>query len=252
MTPIDPLGWLAGGESSARRAPSNPAGWVDQWVKATTWWTDRRRWTDVADGLRQTQERMLLDLAAGILRQFTGRKVAIRRGGKTLRLVLDSLRVEGSLLRAAPVPVPGLTDADDIEVRVEAHDVEWAGCRLNSVAIVAEKVRLAPGVPARLTADVVDVTARARPADLIDWVQRTVGDQWTLTGDADGLVVAQPRGREVRLVVDPSLVGDGVNLEVRRVEWRNVPRTGPFVAATQPHPSAARPSGGRRIAGRVA
>src|SRR6476661_7733827 len=119
MTPIDPLGWLPASESGARRAPSNPAGWVDQWFKATTWWTDRRRWTDVADGLRQTQERMLLDLAAGILRQFTGRKVAFRRGGKTLRLVLDSLRVEGSLLRAAPVPVPGLTDADDIEVRVE-------------------------------------------------------------------------------------------------------------------------------------
>jgi hypothetical protein len=218
MTPSVPFGRVPG--SSDRSVPSSPAGWVEQWVKATTWWADPRRWSDVADGLRHSQDRMLLDLAEGILRQFTGRTVTLRRGGATLRLVLDSLRVEGSLLSASPLPVPGLNESDEIEVRIEAHDVEWAGCRLASVSMVAANVQLVPGLPARLSADVIDVTARARPADIIEWVQRSVGDQWVLTGDTDGLIVAQPRRRQVRLAIEPSLEGTDVNLELRRLEWR--------------------------------
>jgi hypothetical protein len=180
----------------------------DAWMKASTWWLDPKAWTDPSKVLGTSPERMLFDLIEGIARRFTGRRLDLNRHGSILQFAVDSLRMGRA------------ESGDDVEVHVEAHDVDWSGWRFQRVAAVARGVRLAGGRPARLSSESVEISAHAPRDTVSTWAQNVSIDNWALSATDDGYLVAHSHQRPVELVVSPTIALPHAELELREVMWR--------------------------------
>jgi hypothetical protein len=217
VTAFDPFGWLTRrGRDSSSRASELP--WLDAWVRATTWWMDPEAWADFGGEPFASAERMLFDLVEGLARRFAGRRVELKRGGATIRFVLDSLRIERR---------------GDVEARLDALDVDWGGYRVERANAVARQVSLEPGVPARLSSRTVDVTGSARPESLGPWLEPRLPGSWSLRDAGEGLVAARPRRGPVELRVVPSLVRRSAGCHEVRLELHEVAVAGRAVRLPQ-------------------
>jgi hypothetical protein len=218
---FDPFGWWtreSREHASASAATALP--WLDEWVKATTWWVDPRNWADLATVSGSSPDRALFDILEGIARRFAGRRVELKRHGATLRFVLDSLRLERTR-PAEPTPTR-FGYENDVEASLEAHDVAWAGWSLEKVSAVIRQLALVPGRSARVRAGVIDVTARSTQEALVSALGPSVAGRWSLKVAGDGLVAARLDDRQLELVVEPSLVRGVIHVELRAVAWRGL------------------------------
>jgi hypothetical protein len=240
---FDPFGWWT---REGREHPSSPAAtalpWLDEWVKATTWWVDPRNWADLAAVPGSSPDRALFDILEGIARRFTGRRVELERRGAALRFVLDSLRIERRWPAGKSPTGPG--DAKDVEASLEAHDVDWAGWTLEKVSAVVRQLALVPGRSVRLRAGIIDVTARSTQEALVSGLGPSVAGRWSLKVAGDGLVAARRDDRPLELVVEPSLVRGDIRVELRAVAWRGLRlRVPSWLRLTRTRPVPPLPSG---------
>jgi hypothetical protein len=214
MSLFDPFGLLSP-RSGDRDQPGTDR--VRDWLDATSQWADPRWWLSQGPGAR-TAQRTLLSLAAGVAERFTGRQLEVRAGDRTIRGVLDAVRVDAPSMLSSALPGEGAP----VEVRVLAHDVEVDGVALDSVVVTAHDVTLQPGVPASISAGPVDIEVCISEANLTVFLRRWVPEPWELDTPWTGRVSASRADLHLLLELEPQFRGDDVRVELRAVSWRGV------------------------------
>jgi hypothetical protein len=208
--PLDPFGWFKGTTDSLGKIGSTASPWIDRWVDATTWWADTDNWAQLVNDPMQPLELILVELADGITRQFSGRTVRLRRGTDETRLVIGSMRVE----RTA-----GSASVTKVRARADVLDVALGGRQLEAVDIVANEVTLAPGVPTRLIARDIDLTVKVRADEIIAWVHENDTSGWTFALDESGHLAARRPGWRASVLVQPTIRAGSVRFDLRGVSY---------------------------------
>ena len=251
MSFLDPFGLLgprpSPGERAAAGDRSPPGDPVRDWLDATSSWTDPRWWLAQASAGRATR-RTLLALAGGLAERFTGRELEVRVGGRTIRGVLDTVRVDaGGSSSALTGPLastlPG-SEVPPVDLRLQAHDVEVDGIVIQSVSVVASDVRLTIGLPAAVEAGPIEGEVRITEAQAARWLARWVPAQWALEAAGSGRVVASRRDHPLELELEPVLRGAMVQVELRSATWRGVRvRVPPWLRLARRRPLPPLPGG---------
>jgi hypothetical protein len=154
------------------------------------------------------QQRASADVLAMMAARLQGRRLTLPIGGRRLALV-----VRGISVRAAAGPD---------QVRIDLHDLDYDGLRLDAVELAAEELRLRPLPTATLIASRMRVDGRTSLAHLVRWLDRHVPD-WSLTVGSDRRVEAtRLRRPAIRLSVEPAIDDHRVHLQVRAVRWRRL------------------------------
>jgi len=220
--PLDPFGWFKATSDSLGKVGSTASPWIDRWVEATTWWADADNWTQLASDPMHPFELILVELADGITRQFSGRTVRLRRGTEETRLVVGSMRVE----RTA-----GSASLTTVRARADVLDVHLDGRHLETVDVVAQEVTVAPGVPTRLVARDIELTVRVTAEEIIAWVHENDPGGWELARDESGHLAARRPGWKGTALVQPTIRAGRVRFELRGVTYdggrRGAARTEP-------------------------
>jgi hypothetical protein len=208
-SPFDPRNWLP------RKPGDTQPSWVDLWRDATTWWVEpaaravepaARASAQMLTG--QPPERALAELVDGIARRFSGQHIELDLHGRVAQGRLDSLRV----FRAR----------ERYEARADLSNGTFDGVPIEQVSIAVRSVAIEPGAPARLTAEGITIRGTAALEPLVDWLDPRL-DDWNLSVDASGAIVAVPVDRRYRgaaFVVDPTVEHDVLHLVLRGGRWR--------------------------------
>ena len=146
-------------------------------------------------------------LAGGAATGLEGRRVEVRCGGRPLRGVVESVRLDRREGRGG--------------ARLGLGEVEWDGLRFDAVTATAESVIVDPPPRAALTATGVVLEGRTPLGPLVAWLDRRVIG-WRLAVVRGGVVEAVPHGGGVRLELEPAVRNGVLEAEVRGVAWRRV------------------------------
>jgi hypothetical protein len=218
-------------ERALRRASLAALGgataWGEMWLDATKWWAGA-----LADGARAWPEangRLLAELAEGVARRFRGRRIDIEVGGRQVRAILDSIRVERR--------------DDRYGARVQLSDVDWDGLLFEQLSIVATAVALTPPPSVAVMASGLELEGRSSLAPLVAWLDRGL-PQWDLAVAENGLIEAdRPRGAR-RYLLEQVVVDGELDVELRGVRWGSVPlRLPAWLRVTRKVPLPALPEG---------
>ena len=243
MSFLDPFGLLGPRPSPEDRVvagdPSSTDERVRDWLDATSQWADPRWWLGQASGGRTTQ-RTLLSLAGGLAERYTGRELEVRVGGRRIRGVLESVRVDAGAM-ASVLTGP---DVPPVELRLRARDVDVDGLALQSVSVVASDVRLTVGLPAAVEAGPIEAEVRMTEGQLARWLARWVPAGWTIKARGSGRLVAARSRHPLALELEPVIHGPAVDVELRSVTWRGVRMTIPaWLRLARRRPLPALPGG---------
>ncbi|KAA0024977.1 hypothetical protein [Antrihabitans cavernicola] len=199
---FDPKSW------SPMRAAELGKGWVDQWVSVTAAWVDPVANLGAGTVTALMPDVLMSALTDGILRRFGGQSLDVMVQGAPVQAVLGSLRVRrrGSFFQA----------------KVELADVVWDGHTFSELTLIANGVRLVPGVPTRLRAEQIDLTGQTSIYTIVDWLNGRDLD-WLLEVEESGLIGARHRRRNLTAVVDASVVDDLVKIKVINARWQGLP-----------------------------
>ena len=214
--PLDPFGWFKATTDSLGKVGSTASPWIDRWVDATTWWADTDNWAQLVNDPMQPLELILVELADGITRQFSGRTVRLRRGDDETKLVIGSLRVE----RTA-----GSASVTKVRARADVLDVRIDGRHLETVDVVAHEVRVAPGAPTRIVARDIELTIKVGGEEIIAWVHENDPDGWRLALDESGFLAARRPGWRGTALVQPTIRAGRVRFDLRGVTYDGGRRT---------------------------
>ncbi|MBF6063114.1 hypothetical protein IU500_11930 [Nocardia terpenica] len=176
----------------------------EQWAAFTTAWLD-----PVADLGSGTVTALLPDvlmtvLSEGILGRFGGREVTATLLGYDLTATLRTLRARR---RGA-----------HFQTKTVLTDLRWNGHPIEEMTVVANGVRLIPGVPTKVRAAGLEITGTVATATLIEWLGDRVLD-WRLAVRADGLLVARHRRRRIHALLDATIADNELRLAVHGVTW---------------------------------
>ena len=200
---LDPRTWTPFRAAGAGRA------WLDQWLTMTTAWVD-----PVAMLGSGTVTALMPDVVVDAL----SLGIASRFGGQRIRLTLADRAVSAEL-RSLSVRRTGAF----LQVTVELADLDWDGYPVRSVQIVANRVRLIPGVPTRIDAAQIDVEAALATTTLLDWINQQ-GTDWRIALDpATGKLLATHQSRGIVAEVTGRITDDLLRIDIGRASWRGVP-----------------------------
>jgi hypothetical protein len=202
-SPLDPLNAL----SKMFSPPASAGELVDRWVDATTWWVEPAIKTSAALRERMSPERLLAEVIDGLLGRFGGQRLELVLRGHPVRGLLESLRVVGA--------------GRSLGVIADLADVSWEGPRLSHLQARARGVRVAPGMPAEVGAEGMELQGRCDLDDLVTWAEGRTGP-WSLATDDAGRLHADLQERSVRLTAEPTYVDGRLELELRAARWRNL------------------------------
>ncbi|MEU7629959.1 hypothetical protein AB0C34_08225 [Nocardia sp. NPDC049220] len=177
---------------------------LEQWVALGTAWVD-----PVADLGAGTVTALLPDivmtmLSEGILSRFGGQEVSATLLGHDLHATLRLLKVRrhGAHFQSKTV----LT-----RLRWDNHPIE-------AMTVVAQGVRLIPGVPTKLRAAQLDIHGTVTTAALVGWLNTRALD-WTLDLDESGSIRARHRRKRLTALVDASVTDNRLAIIVRKAGW---------------------------------
>ena len=199
---FDPKYW------SPSRAAGIGKGWLDQFMSATAAVTDPVAVLGAGTVTALMPDVVLSALTEGLLRRYRDRAVDLRVQGSAVKAVLTSLNVarRGSFFQA----------------RVDLTDVVWQGRTFAQLTVIANGVRLVPGVPTRLRADQLDITGTTSIATVVDSLAGRDMD-WDVTVVESGLLAAEHRRRNITAIVDAAVVDDLVKIDIKSARWHGVP-----------------------------
>ncbi|MFR9753709.1 hypothetical protein ACL02S_22105 [Nocardia sp. 004] len=181
---------------------------LEQWVTLSTAWLD-----PVADLGAGTVTALLPDvlmtmLSEGILSRFGGQAVDVTLLDHRLQATLQVLKVRR---RGA-----------HFQTKTVLSQLRWDDYPIEAVTVIAHGVRLIPGVPTKARAARLDLIGTVTTAALIGWLNTRALD-WSLEQHPSGLIQARHRRRPVTALVDASIAGNLLHVDVRRASWRGVP-----------------------------
>ncbi len=200
---FDPRSW------SPIRAAGVGKSWLDQWLSLTTAWVDPVAVLGAGTVTALMPDVVVDALSEGIASRFGGQRVELTLAGRSVNAELRSLKVrrQGALFQAT----------------VELVDLDWDGYSLRSVQVVANHLRLVPGVPTRLEAAQIDLDAVIDTAVLVDWINHQ-GLDWRLSLDpATGQILATHPGWRITAEVTAKIVDDLLRIDIHQARWRNLP-----------------------------
>ncbi len=199
---FDPRSW------SPLRAAGIGKSWFDQWVALTTSWVDPVATLGAGTVTALMPDVVMTALTDGISRQFGGRTIDVTLHGRPVRALLTSLEVrrQGATFRA----------------EVELSNLDWGGRLVREVTMVANVVRLVPGVPTRVHAEQIDVQGMMTMHALVNWLNE-LDLEWELEVLDSGLIGARHREKNLRIVADASVSDDVVRVQIRNARWRGMP-----------------------------
>ncbi|MEU7763722.1 hypothetical protein AB0B25_01150 [Nocardia sp. NPDC049190] len=178
--------------------------WLEQWIGLGTAWVD-----PVADLGAGTITALMPDvvmtmLSEGILSRFGGQEVSATLLGHDLHATLRMLKVRrrGAHFQSKTV-LTGL--------RWDDHPIE-------TMTVVAQGVRLIPGVPTKLRAAQLDIDGTVTTAALVEWLNTRALD-WTLDMHESGSIRARHRRKRMTALVDASVTDNRLAIIVRKAGW---------------------------------
>jgi hypothetical protein len=174
-------------------------------------WTDAAKlaadaMVETAEAIGENNERLLWESAEAVARGFRGREIEVDLGGSPLRGEVSSIELR-----------PGSEHA----ARIELVAVRFEGMSIPTVEVVAEEVEVTPPPDLGLSLSNVEMRGSVPLRELVAWVDRTT-PRWALGVTDQNLLRAVSADGVTRLVLEPSLAGDHLELEVREVSWRGV------------------------------
>jgi hypothetical protein len=201
--------------------PLSSGWWMDEWLKATSAWTNPASWEGAA-GVAPAAERVLLEIVEGVARRFAGQRLSIAHAGAPISLVLDSLQ-----LRHRPKS-SGQGGGRRVEVRVGGQDLDVQGWRFDGVEAVSQHVNLGLGLPSVMSAESVDVVLWGPVDRLLPRLEERIAPEWRLTPAEKGRFVARPRSRpKFAVLIQPVFMDEHIRLEVVAAFWKGAKVTLP-------------------------
>ncbi len=167
-----------------------------------SWPLDPRAWIPT-----WPQELLLGELVAGIARRYQGERVELVVRGLAVGAVLERFGLQGR----------GRGQRAELELR----EVDVDGYELETVSAVARSVRLEPFPASRFVATNIELSGRSALAPLVSWLDR-YSREWSLEVDAEGRVLARHERRSIIAVVEPTVTGDVLTIELRGLAWRGL------------------------------
>ena len=198
---FDPKYW------SPLRAATVGKSWMDQWVSTTAAWVDPVATLGAGTVTALLPDVLLTALSDGISRQFVGRKLELTARGRPVEGILDDLRVRR---RGA-----------QFELQAQLCDLVIDELPLDNIVVIANGVRVVPGVPTRVRAEQIDIKGAMSIEALVEWLN-TRGLSWILSVDRTGLIHARHRVRNLVALVDASVADDMVRLEIHHAHWHGM------------------------------
>jgi hypothetical protein len=167
-----------------------------------SWPLDPRAWIPT-----WPQELLLGEIVAGIARRYQGERVELVVRGRAVSAVLERVGLQRR----------GRGQRAELELRDAAVD----GYELETVSAVARSVRLEAFPASRFVAANVELTGRSALAPLVAWLD-CYSEDWSLDVDAGGRVLARHTRHPVEAVVEPTVEGDVLSVELRSLAWRGL------------------------------
>lgn len=181
--------------------------WVEQWTTFTTAWIDPVTDFGVGTVTALMPDVLMTLLSEGILSQFGGQEVSATLLGHDVRATLNTLKVRR---RGA-----------HFQTKTVLTGLYWNEHRIEELTVVANGVRLVPGVPTTVRAAQLEFTGVITVATLLDWINSWQRD-WELEPAEDGLVLARHRRKRVRALAEADITDNVLTITVQRAHWRRL------------------------------
>jgi hypothetical protein len=152
----------------------------------------------------------------GLTPMIVGRRIEMRFRDRDVEGILRRLELKRA---GARLLVRGVFD-----------EVRWSGLTVTQLRAVAEGVQVVPSVPARISAERIEMRGDIRAEDLVTWLNGK-GLSWEFYATDPGPrlfeagpdhLVAVHRQRKIRAVIDASVTDDTVHVKVVRGRWRGL------------------------------